>query len=523
MSDVVPLAARTPQEIVPERNFMHPLDEVLHRTRRDFLTSTSSGLGLLGLGALLTQEGIVSQASAATAPHAATESGLIGPRSPHFPPRAKSCIFIFMEGAPSQHDLFYSKPKLNEMHGKPMPASILDKVRFAFIKKESAVLLGTKRKFSRHGECGMEFSDLLPHVSTLADDLVMIRSLHSDQFNHHPGQLLMQCGRAAFGLPSVGSWLNYGLGSPSRNLPGYAVLACGRGGGGGGATLWSSGFLPSSYAGVLFGGGETPILNLKNPPGLPAEMQRQSLDTLGALNRNRFSVMGDPEISSRIENYELAFRMQTAAPELIDLSSETKATLRMYGVGRPEPHGDGGRGKFGLTYDDFARNCLLARRLVERGVRFVNVMHSSWDHHSGLDKELPYNAGMADQPVAALLKDLKQRGLLNETLVVWGSEFGRTPLAENGDLPTIRNPGRDHHPFSFTMLAAGGGLKGGLIWGETDDVGWGVTKDPVHVNDFHATLLHLFGLNHLRLTHRFQGRDFRLTDVGGKVIREWLA
>lgn len=500
---------------------MHPLQNALVRTRRDFLTTSASGLGAIALGSMLTQDGVLSPQTVLGAT-ASSKRSTLDSHLPHFPAKAKACIFIFMEGAPSQFDLFYPKPKLNELHGKPLPASMLEKVRFAFIKKESAVLMGSKRKFTKYGESGMEFSDLLPHLGSVSDDLLMIRSMHTDQFNHHPAQLVMQCGRGTFGLPSMGSWLNYGLGSESKNLPGYAVLNCGRGGSGG-ATLWSSGFLPSMHAGVLFRNQGEPVLNLKNPDGLPPAMQRRGLDTLGALNRSRFAAVQDPEITSRIENYELAYRMQTAAPELIDLGSESRATLEMYGVGREEPKGTGGRGKQGNTYDAFARNCLLARRMVERGVRFVNIIHASWDHHDNLDAELPYNAGMADRPIAALIKDLKQRGLLDQTMVVWGSEFGRTPLAENRPSGKMQNTGRDHHPFAYTILAAGGGLKGGLTYGETDDIGWSPTKNPVHVNDFQATLLHQFGLDHLRFTHRYQGRDFRLTDVGGKVIHDWIA
>ena len=426
-----------------------------------------------------------------------------------------------MAGAPSHLDLFDPKPKLNELHGKPLPESILKDVRFAFIKKESATLLGTKRTFTKHGESGMEFSEFLPNIATCADDLLMIRSLHSEQFNHHPGQLLMQCGRATFGLPTMGSWLSYGLGSESRNLPGYVVLNSGRGSSGG-ATLWQSGFLPSAYAGVLFRNQGEPVLNLSNPNGLPPELQRKGLDVLRNINEGRLEQLGDPEIASRIASYELAFRMQTSAPELIDLSSESKSTLEAYGVDRTEEPKDGGRGQFGSTRESFSRNCLLARRMVERGVRFVNIIYASWDHHSNLDKELAYNAEVVDQPIAALIKDLKQRGLLDSTMVVWGSEFGRTPLGENRGGRNA-NTGRDHHPASYSMFMAGGGLQGGLTYGSSDEVGWGVQDKPVHANDLHATMLHQFGLDHLKLTHRFQGRDFRLTDVGGKVIGDWIA
>ena len=318
----------------------------------------------------------------------------------------------------------------------------------------------------------------------------------------------------------MGSWINYGLGSETRDLPGYVVLTSGRGSSGG-ATLWQSGFLPSLYAGVRFRTSGEPVLNLSNPSGLPPQLQRKGLDVLRQVNGNRLSEQRDPEIASRIASYELAYRMQTAAPELIDLSSETKATHDMYGVDRKEIR-KGGRGKSGNTYQSFARNCLLARRLVERGVRFVNLVYASWDHHSNLDNELAYNTHVVDQPIAALIKDLKQRGLLDQTMVVWGAEFGRTPLGENrGGRPNVT--GRDHHPFSFSMFLAGGGLKGGMVHGASDDIGWGVAEKPVHVNDLHATMLHSFGLDHLKLTHRFQGRDFRLTDVGGHVIKDWLA
>ncbi len=492
--------------------------EAISRTRREFLTSAASGLGGLALSAALAADTPLGPRQAHAAP--ASENPL-APRPGHFAPRAKSCIFIFMAGAPSQVDLFDPKPKLNELHGQKLPESLVKNVRFAFLKKDTATLLGTKRKFSKHGQCGMELSELLPHIGSVADDLLLIRGMHTDQFNHHPGQLRMQCGRASFGLPCMGSWLTYGLGSESQNLPGYVVLTAGRGSSGG-ASLWQSGFLPSVYSGVLFRNKGEPVLNLQLPPGMPIELQRKGLDTLGHVNAARFERVHDPEIASRIASYELAFRMQSAAPELIDLGGETRATLDMYGVDRKEPdiksHRGGGPGQF----RSFAANCLLARRMVERGVRFVNIIHASWDHHSNLDAELPFNAEMADQPIAALIKDLKQRGLLDETLVVWASEFGRTPLGENrGGSESVT--GRDHHPFAFSIFMAGGGIKGGQVYGETDEIGWAPVKDPTHVNDFQATLLHQFGIDHLRLTHRFQGRDFRLTDVGGKVIDRWLA
>ena len=485
------------------------MNEILKLTRRDFLASTASGLGMLALASLLQEEGLLAAESASS------------PRGPHFAPKAKRCIFIFMEGAPSQIDLFDPKPKLKELDGQKLPESLTKEMRFAFIQKESAVLMGSPRKFQKFGQCGMELSELVPHIASCADDIALVRSMHTDQFNHHPGQLMMNCGVPTFGRPSMGAWINYGLGSESKDLPGYVVLTAGRGLSGG-ASLWSNGFLPSNYQGVLFRNQGDPVLNLSNPPGITPEMQHYGLDTISDLNRLRNKKIRDPEIASRIAAYELAFHMQSAAPELIDLSGESKATLEAYGVEREDPKIKTDRGGGPGQFRAFARNCLLARRLVERGVRFVNVYHASWDHHSNLDAELGFNATMSDQPIAALVKDLKQRGLLDSTLVIWGSEFGRTPLGENRKgYKTIT--GRDHHPNAFTIWMAGGGVKGGQVIGETDDIGWNVTKDPIHVNDLHATILHLFGLEHTRLTYRFQGRDFRLTDVAGNVVPKLIA
>ena len=490
---------------------MNPQD-VINLTRRDFLTSTASGLGLLALASMFREEGLLA---------AAAHTNPSGQKAPHFAPKAKRCIFIFMEGAPSQMDLFDPKPKLNELDGQKLPESLTREVRFAFIQKESAVLMGSPRKFKKHGQCGMELSDLLPHLSTCVDDIALIRSMHTDQFNHHPGQLMMHCGVPLFGRPSMGAWVNYGLGSESKDLPGYVVLNAGRGLSGG-ASLWSNGFLPSNYQGVVFRNQGDPVLNLSNPPGITPEMQHYGLNTINDLNKLHHEQVRDPEIGSRIAAYELAFRMQTAAPELIDLSKESKETLETYGMERDDPKIKTDRGGGPGQFRAFSRNCLLARRLVERGVRFVNVYHASWDHHSNLDAELAFNATMADQPIAALLKDLKQRGLLDSTLVIWGSEFGRTPLGENRK-GYAKVTGRDHHPFAFSLWMAGGGVKGGQVVGETDEIGWHVVKDPIHINDFHATMLHLFGLDHTRLTYRFQGRDFRLTDVAGKVVEKLIA
>lgn len=488
-------------------------------SKREFLTTTASGLGAMALGSILSAEGVLGASSADIDP---TRNPLL-PKPSHFKAPAKACISIFMAGAPSQLDLFDPKPKLNTMHGQGLPKSILDQARFAFIKPETATLMGSPRTFRKYGQCGMEFSDLLPHLGSCADDLLMIRSMSSTEFNHHPGQLAMQCGVSRFGMPTMGSWMTYALGSESSNLPGYVVLTAGRGASGG-ATLWQSGFLPSTYGGVLFRNQGEPVLNLKSPEGLPRSLQQKGLDVLNRINRGRYQEVHDPEIAARIANYELAARMQLAAPELIDLTTESAKTLEQYGVGRPEPEGSNFRGTLPhlKTYDAFARNCLLARRLVERGVRFVNIVHASWDQHSELDKNIGYNAGAVDQPMAALIKDLKERGMLDSTMVLWGAEFGRTPLGENRP-GRDSNTGRDHHPLAYTTLMAGGGIKGGQVYGATDDIGWNIVDRPVHVNDYHATILNRFGLDHLKLTYRFQGRDFRLTDVGGQVNEAWLA
>jgi uncharacterized protein (DUF1501 family) len=476
------------------------------------LATSASGLGGLALASLLRDDGLLA---------AEGSTGVL--KAPHFAPKAKNCIFFFMEGAPSQLDLFDPKPKLNELHGQKLPESLTKEVRFAFIQKDSAVVMGSPRQFQPYGECGMELSDFLPHLSKCADDICLIRSMHTESFNHHPGQLAMMTGVPTFGRPTMGAWLNYGLGSESKDLPGYVVLTAGRGTSGG-ASLWSSGFLPSTYQGVLFRNQGEPVLHLNNPAGLTSEMQRAGLDALRDLNQQRLGAIGDPEIASRINAYELAFRMQSAAPELIDLSGETQATLDAYGIERSESGMTASRGGGSGTFASFSRNCLLARRMVERGVRFVNIFHASWDHHSNLDKELAFTSKMADQPIAALIQDLKQRGLLDSTLVVFGAEFGRTPLGENrgADVKNY-NTGRDHHPFAFSLFLAGGGIKGGQVIGKTDEIGWNIVEDPIHINDLHATLLHLFGIDHLKLTYRFQGRDFRLTDVAGKVVPKMLA
>ncbi|MDF1743529.1 MAG: DUF1501 domain-containing protein [Gimesia sp.] len=488
--------------MIPEQ-FNNQTNELDALNRRRFFATSASGLGTLALASLMKQDGLFASDPTTQLSHIA--------------PRAKRCIYLFMEGGPSQMDLFDPKPKLNELDGQPMPESILKDIKFAFIQKEAARLMGSPRTFRRYGECGMELSDLLPHLSTCVDDIAMIRSMHCEQFNHLPGQLMMLSGSDLQGRPTLGSWLNYGLGSESQNLPGYVVLATLGRGLPGGASSWSSGFLPSQYAGTLFRNQGSPVLNLANPTGLSSQAQQRSLQTINELNGLRFDQIGNPEIASRIKAYELAFRMQQTAPELLDLSGETKSTLDEYGVTRE----DTSKTNTGFM-GSYARNCLLARRMVERGVRFVTLFLSTWDHHSSLDSGLKRYTQISDQPIAALLKDLKRRGLLDETLVVFGGEFGRTPLGENR-VNFKKVTGRDHHPYSYSMWLAGGGIKGGQVIGETDEIGWGVTKDPVHVHDLHATILQLFGLDHKKLTYQFQGRDFRLTDVSGNVVEKLLA
>jgi hypothetical protein len=381
-------------------------------------------------------------------------------------------------------------------------------LKLAFIKPDAKVW-ASPRVFTKHGQCGMEFSDFLPHTAECADDICMIRSMATDQFNHHPGQLMMTSGTSLLGRPSLGAWVTYGLGSESKNLPGFVALTSGAGSPGAGSGNWSSGFLPSVYQGVPFRNSGDPVLHLSNIAGIDAEDQRITLDAIRDLNQQNFARAGDIEIASRIASYELAFRMQSAGPELLDFSKETPATLEMYGINNDVTR-------------PFGANCLLARRMIERGVRFIQIMHPTWDDHSDLNKKLKKNCDITDRPTAALLKDLKQRGLLDSTLVIWGSEFGRTPLIQTLGIAG-ESWGRDHHPNAFTMWMAGGGIKPGQVVGKTDDLGFNVVEDRVHVHDLHATILHCLGLEHKRLTYRHMGRDFRLTDVEGQVVSKLLA
>jgi hypothetical protein len=483
---------------------MHiPLNNI-QLQRRHFLRDTACGLGTVALASLLDAD----QGRAVGAEPVTANSLAI--KRPHHKPTAKNVIFLFMAGAPSQVDLFDPKPKLREMHGEPVPDSFLTGLDDSLIRG-SARIFASPRKFARFGECGMEFSDYLPQMSGCADDLCMVRSMTTSVSNHHPAQLLMNCGVPQFGLPSMGAWATYGLGSESEDLPGFVVMLSKNGSGDiGGSALWDNAFLPASHRGVTFRSYGDPILHLSSPPGVTVKMQRERLDVLRELNRARLAQQSDPEIEARIAAYELAFRMQTAAPDLVDFSDETQATLDQYGVGKEQTNG-------------FGSNCLLARRMVERGVRFVQLYHYTWDDHSDLNKKLKRNCEMTERGVAALLKDLSQRGLLDDTLVVWGGEFGRTPMNEVRRGTTPGKEGRDHHPFAYTMLLAGGGIKRGHIHGTTDDIGYHPTSGHVHVHDLQATILHCLGIDHTQLTHRHQGRDFRLTDVGGEVIRELLA
>ena len=473
---------------------MQPPAQSMSQLRRQFLQTCGLGLGSLALTDLLGRS-------------AGAASGPMAPREPHFPAKAKNVIYLFMAGGPSQLELFSDKPELKKFSGQAPPESFTKGRRFAFLKPD-AKLLGSKRAFAKYGQCGMELSELLPHHQQIVDEVCWLRAVKTDVFNHGPAKMFMNSGFQAPGRPSFGSWVTYGLGSESESLPGFVVLQSGGRGPRGGNTLWSSGFIPSTYQGVPFRGQGAPILHLDNPPGVPADAQRDFIDTLKQLNGQRFQQTHDPEIETRINAYETAFRMQSSAPELISLSGETQETFSLYGAEPGKP--------------SFAMNCLLARRMIERGVRFVQLYHTDWDHHGGdgadLDKALTETTKQTDQASAALILDLKRRGLLNDTLVIWGGEFGRTPMGE--DRATL---GRDHHVDAFTMWLAGGGVKAGHVHGTTDDMGFGAVEGQVHVHDLHATLLHLLGFDHERLTYRFQGRDFRLTDIHGKLVPEIMA
>ncbi len=468
-------------------------------TRRWFFRQCGVGLGSLALASLLEPE-------RARGANATALPNPLAPKAPHFKPKAKRVIYLFMGGAPSQLDLFDYKPTLAKYNGKPVPAEVVMGQKYAFIKPDAA-LYATEFKFARHGAAGAELSEALPHLADVVDDIAIVKSMVTDSFNHAPGQIFMQTGSTQFGRPCFGSWVLYGLGSEAQNLPGFVVMNSAAGLSGG-AALYGSGFLPTVYQGVPFRKTGDPVLFLSNPAGVTAQMQRRTLDLIKELNEKHLGVVGDPEIATRINSFEMAYRMQSSAPELMDISKESPETLKLYGVEPGKP--------------SFAMNCLLARRLIERGVRFVQLFHEGWDHHSEVYKGVKEQTGHTDQASAALIKDLKQRGLLEDTLVLWGGEFGRTPMVESNP-DAGRKLGRDHHPQAFTIWLAGGGIKPGITLGETDDFGFHVVKDKVPVNDLHATLLHLLGFDHTRLTYRFQGRDFRLTDVAGEVVPQLLA
>ena len=460
--------------------------------RRHFLADSGVGLGGVALAGLLNERD-------ASGADRATPS--------HFPGKAKAVIHLFMAGAPSQLELFDHKPLLSKLEGKPLPPKIIGDQRYAFIRRDAAVL-GPRFKFGKQGESGAEISTALPHLAKIVDDVAIVRGVHTDQFNHAPAQILFNTGFAQPGRPSIGSWVIYGLGSESKNLPAFVVMSTGSGLSGG-STLWSSGFLSTKYTGVRFRSQGDPILNVTSPKGIDQKLQKDTFDLIAKLNRNRLKKIGDPEIATRIASFEMAARLQTSAPELMDLNSETKETLQIYGCNPDKP--------------SFARACLLARRMVERGVRYVTIFHSGWDAHSNVEGNVKRNARITDQGSAALVSDLKRRGMLDETLVVWGGEFGRTPMVESN--PALgRKLGRDHHPQAFTLWLAGGGIKPGTAIGKTDDFGFHPIDQKTHVQDVQATILHCLGLNHERLTFRRNGLDFRLTGVEERrVIREILA
>jgi hypothetical protein len=463
------------------------------QNRREFLRGVGGGIGMAALGELLAADGLTA-ASEGVNP--------LAPKKPHFAPKAKHVIFLFMEGGPSQFELFDPKPALHKYDGQSLPPSMTKDLKLAFIKP-TAKVMASSYKFQRYGQSGMELSELVPHLGSVADDITLVRSMRTDAFNHHPGQLLLFTGSIQFGRPTFGAWAMYGLGSESQNLPGFVVLSSGKGTSGG-TTNFSSGFMPSHYQGTVFRGEGEPILYLTNPPGVSRENQQATIEMINGMNRIHQADTGDTEIASRIASYELAFRMQSEAPDLVDFSGESPETLAMYGLDSDDRH-----------RKQYATNCLLARRMVERGVRFVLMMDASWDDHTSLNEKLPPRAEAIDKPTAALIRDLKQRGLLDETLVVWGGEFGRTPVSESGS-------GRDHNPYGFTMFVAGGGFKGGIAYGSTDEFGFKAEENRVSIHDLHATLLNQLGMDHTKLTYRYAGRDFRLTDVHGEIVRDIL-
>ncbi len=466
-----------PPNLIPDIQRAH--------SRRWFLKECGLGLGGIALASL--------EAQAANP---------MAPKQSHFPGKAKNVIFLYMGGAPSHLDLFDNKPELARLDGSKPPAELLKNYQSAFISPDNN-LLGPKFKFKKYGQAGTEMAEILPHIGSVADDICVIRSMHTEAFNHAPAQILLSTGSQQFGRPSLGSWVTYGLGCETDNLPAFVVMSSGSKGPSGGAANFNSGFLPSVYDGVQFRSVGDPVLYLSNPKGIRKNNRKAVIDAINELNQRHFEAVGDPEIQTRIAAYEMSTRMQEVAPEVTDISREPKHIQELYGA---EP------GK-----RSFANNALLARRLVERGVRFVELFHESWDQHGGLVGGLKKNCKDVDQACAALIKDLKQRGMLDDTLIVFGGEFGRTPMTQGG------TDGRDHHPNAFTMWLAGGGIKGGVNHGKTDDLGFNAVEDKVHIHDLNATILHQLGFDHEKLTTRFQGRDFRLTDVHGQIIKPILS
>ena len=482
-------------------------------TRRHLFQQVGSGIGGFALASLFQQSGWASGMSIPPAlPNIDRNDQEPIVRSGHFPGRAKNVIYIHLVGAPSHLDLFDYKPELQQRSGQLCPDEFFEGKQLAFIRKQP-MLLGTPKlkefEFTRCGESGIEMSNLLPHLQQVADEMTLIRSTHTDQFNHAPAQMMMLTGFERFGRPSIGAWTSYGLGSENRDLPGFVVLVTGQVLGAGNSA-WGSGFLPTVHQGVEFRSKGDPVLFLSNPRGVDDAARKRTVDAINRLNSRQLLDLQDPEIATRIGQYELAYRMQTSVPELMDIGQETKQTHEMYGTSPGKA--------------SFANHCLLARRLVERGVRFVQLFDQGWDMHNSVSNQLPAKCKQIDRPIAALIRDLKQRGLLDDTLVIWSSEFGRTPMGQTNDGSGQQTKvGRDHHKEAFTTWMAGGGVKGGFVYGKTDELGYGVVEDPMHIHDFNATIMHLLGIDHEQLTFKFQGRDYRLTDVEGVVAKKILA
>jgi hypothetical protein len=481
-----------------------PLPPFRAATRRRFLQQCATGMGSLALGSLLNEK-LLAASAAPAAPGSAASSAF----QPHYAPKAKNIIYLFQSGGPSHLDLFDYKPELNKRHGQPVPEELVKNIRLAQIGKNAA-LLGSRYQFRRYGQSGVWLSELLPHLQGIVDEVCFLQGFYSEAFNHDPATIFMNTGAQLAGRPAMGSWFSYGLGSENKDLPAFVVLMTGVGQPLTNAS-WASGFLPTVHQGVTLRSQGDAVLYVSNPAGMGATRRRQSLDALKDLNQLRHAVMQDPEIETRIAAYEMAYRMQTSVPEVMDISREDARTHSAYGT---TP---------GVA--SFANNCLLARRLVERGVRFVQLYHRGWDHHGGPDGNLVFDLKKrcqeTDQPTVALLRDLKERGLLDSTLVIWGGEFGRTPMMQGAMKPD--QIGRDHHPHGYTIWMAGGGIRPGMVFGQTDEFGFYATENKVHVHDLHATILHLFGVQHTKLTYHFQGRDYRLTDVHGDVVTKILA